>query len=222
MPSPVTRVGAGDNDEDDGENTVCGREDWETKLLIEAKKLEEMDCCTNREQMVNVGKKWRKIVSRLALQGMRTTVQRFKNKWNTTIREFKKINDHEGKTGNAPYASNTPNQRRETNLEMDFDVEWIDWIASFLALRPCLLLVVDSSAPGRAMSIIDDSDVALPTLSGMTGKRKCTVRIPDLLSLVYGEACFKRTIRMNRESFQKLLNLVDQPCGSNLLIIGIR
>ncbi|KAL3675944.1 hypothetical protein R1sor_025892 [Riccia sorocarpa] len=126
------------------------------------------------------GKKWRswEIIVLLeakldeVVERSSTPVRGIVGKWNVLVREYRKIIDHNARSGQQPWESMTPDERKEANLPITFEIEHLRILDSFIKDRAGQNpgSIADSSI--NLESNVDDSNEPTSKEEKLNYKRK--------------------------------------------------
>ncbi|KAL2649274.1 hypothetical protein R1flu_017402 [Riccia fluitans] len=107
---------------DDRRNGRFQWESWMVETLLDLKKLEwkEYESQSSQEHMINAEVRWQRISRKLTEKGYNTDPSQCHDKWETILGGYKKVKDHNNRSGNAPFGSLSKIERKDLKLPLDF------------------------------------------------------------------------------------------------------
>ncbi|KAL2630104.1 hypothetical protein R1flu_014790 [Riccia fluitans] len=109
-----------------GTQTRIVWENWMVTCLLNAKKTEwdENEQLSARQQMLGSEAKWGKIADFMRARQVHFGVNQLRTKWESLLGQYKRLKDHQHKSGNPEYKSMTRDEKREAGLPYEFLSEW--------------------------------------------------------------------------------------------------
>ncbi|KAL2635362.1 hypothetical protein R1flu_006841 [Riccia fluitans] len=97
------------------------------EILLDLKKLEweEYESQSGREHMISANVRWQRISKKLTEKGCNADASQCRGKWETIVGGYKKVKDHNNRSGNAPFGSLSKTERKDLKLPLDFPEKWL-------------------------------------------------------------------------------------------------
>ncbi|KAL2650999.1 hypothetical protein R1flu_019127 [Riccia fluitans] len=134
------------------------------EALLELKKMEweEYESQTTREHMISTEVRWGRIAKSLKEKNCATYASQCHGKWEVVVGGYRKIKDHNNRSGNAPFSSLSKIERKDSKLPLEFSDKWIEILDFFYRQRanispPCMAKSGDIGvgSPGIAEITVD-------------------------------------------------------------------
>ncbi|KAL3678025.1 hypothetical protein R1sor_020981 [Riccia sorocarpa] len=131
---------ASEPENDDSTGGDAGRKKWrwwEIIVLLEAKRDEavERSSAPVRGIVLRAVDQWNRIATKCKSKGVNYDGPQCQGKWNVLVREYRKIIDHNAPSGQQPWESMTPDERKEANLPITFETKHLRILDSFMKDR---------------------------------------------------------------------------------------
>lgn len=130
---PVGRRANHSDGQSSGTRSRFSWENWMVTSLLEAKKSEwdEQESLVGRAQMLTSDAKWSKVQDYMRGKNVFADIHQLKYKWDNLLGQYKKIKDHQHKSGNPQFETMTRSERRAQGLAVEFSQAWMDLLDSF-------------------------------------------------------------------------------------------
>ncbi|KAL2642307.1 hypothetical protein R1flu_009894 [Riccia fluitans] len=133
------------------------------ETLLDLKKLEceEYKSQSGREHMISTDMRWQRIFKKLIEKGCNANASQCHGKWETIVRGYKKVKDHNNRSGNAPFGSLSKTERNDLKLPLDFPDKWLEILDSFYGKRmsinpPCMTESTEVPNAGNVNADVED------------------------------------------------------------------
>ncbi|KAL2624077.1 hypothetical protein R1flu_008322 [Riccia fluitans] len=133
------------------------------ETLLDLKKLEweEYKSQSGREHMISADMRWQRISEKLTKKGCNADASQCCGKWETIVEGYKKVKDHNNRSGNAPFGSLNKTERKDLKLPLDFLEKWLEILDIFYGQHasinpPCMIESTEVPNAGNVTTDVED------------------------------------------------------------------
>ncbi|KAL2608120.1 hypothetical protein R1flu_026693 [Riccia fluitans] len=170
-----------DENESEGEEGGVGEvgkgrkwRNWDVVVLLEAKREEALvrSSSAARGIVLHAKERWDLIARKCNSKGVNFDGAQCRGKWNVLVREYRKIVDHNSRSGKEPWESMNLEEQRKADLPMSFEDEHLRILDSFMKDKAAQNPTSIAESSIFSKSNVDDSDESTGKKAQLNGKHK--------------------------------------------------